>query len=417
MLAKKLQSEPAVSSSQHLAAAAAESRRRCGQSVPAPVQQSASAVACTFHGGDSAASMSSGFSIDTVVKFGAGVLGLGVATTTEEAALQVELDTNAVPCPAMRELMLTNAAAKVAASRVSQFVSVCAAFVFAYSFISVGGLKGDAASELDMIVAWCCGSGAVLLSAFMSSLRRVTASLDLDTWSGGGSLLEELNLEQFEQDSVDSQNLTDSQNPLHEECEQEDHGTTTQSDSPRRTGVYERENRQYHESASVRKLHLHGSVAQMIEHAEKELDKTGDGARGCCIAQGHLEDLGAGTVLISRSALARLKVWANALSVLSVVVVLTGGSMIGLALSSVEVTSELMRWGTMGIYTATVGPCFIAWWMTLQMASCLVADAVVEARRSIVRYQPATPEWEDEVVPRVLVLVEDILPVLSHGEI
>ena len=58
-----------------------------------------------------------------------------------------------------------------------------------------------------------------------------------------------------------------------------------------------------------------------------------------------------------------------------------------------------------------------AWplWLTLKMASVLVADAVSETRQKIERCTPASAEWELEVMPSVLGLCTKTLPLLSKG--
>jgi hypothetical protein len=54
-------------------------------------------------------------------------------------------------------------------------------------------------------------------------------------------------------------------------------------------------------------------------------------------------------------------------------------------------------------------------WLTLKMASVLVADAVSETRQKIERCTPASAEWELEVMPSVLGLCNETLPLLSEG--
>lgn len=47
------------------------------------------------------------------------------------------------------------------------------------------------------------------------------------------------------------------------------------------------------------------------------------------------------------------------------------------------------------------------WWHTLKSASTPVGDAVAETRQAIERCSSTSPEWEAQVLPRVLGLCED----------
>ena len=58
---------------------------------------------------------------------------------------------------------------------------------------------------------------------------------------------------------------------------------------------------------------------------------------------------------------------------------------------------------------------FFRWLHTLKSAAALVADAVSETKQAIERCSPTSPEWEAEVVPRVLELCNETLPLLSRG--
>ena len=64
-----------------------------------------------------------------------------------------------------------------------------------------------------------------------------------------------------------------------------------------------------------------------------------------------------------------------------------------------------------------VGAALTIWplWLTLKMASVLVADAVSETRQKIERCNPVSAEWELEVMPSVLGLCTETLPALSDG--
>ena len=54
-------------------------------------------------------------------------------------------------------------------------------------------------------------------------------------------------------------------------------------------------------------------------------------------------------------------------------------------------------------------------WLTLEIASALVADAVLATRHTIERCTPGSAEWELEVVPSILSLCTKTLPLLSDG--
>ena len=54
-------------------------------------------------------------------------------------------------------------------------------------------------------------------------------------------------------------------------------------------------------------------------------------------------------------------------------------------------------------------------WLTLKMSSVLVADAVAETKKKIERCTPASAEWELEVMPSVIGLCTETLPLLSSG--
>jgi hypothetical protein len=55
------------------------------------------------------------------------------------------------------------------------------------------------------------------------------------------------------------------------------------------------------------------------------------------------------------------------------------------------------------------------WWLTLKVAAVLAFDFVAEVRQAIERCSPIAPEWEAEVLPMVLTLTDETLPLLSRG--
>jgi len=70
---------------------------------------------------------------------------------------------------------------------------------------------------------------------------------------------------------------------------------------------------------------------------------------------------------------------------------------------------------TNGIYFAYIFPLLCAWYLTLKLASALVSDAVVGCRTMMINTLPTDDEWDDEVVPSVLKLIDSTLPTLSKG--
>ena len=55
------------------------------------------------------------------------------------------------------------------------------------------------------------------------------------------------------------------------------------------------------------------------------------------------------------------------------------------------------------------------WWLSLKIASSLVASQVSELKDAISRCHPISSEWNDEVIPRVLALCDQTLPWLGEG--
>eukprot|EP01045_Picozoa_sp_COSAG04_P003359 COSAG04_NODE_136_length_23756_cov_16.820645_6_plen_399_part_00 len=140
---------------------------------------------------------------------------------------------------------------------------------------------------------------------------------------------------------------------------------------------------------------------------------------------GELEQLGAGTARISVSAHRALRVaavpkWCFLIILFSLttltysLITKIGGVS---AMSGRVLTAQYVFWGVMLSFWAQLVLCltFPAWWQSLELAATLVADAVVEVKKLILRHGPRDPEWESEVIPAVLRLVDETLPLLSNG--
>ena len=56
----------------------------------------------------------------------------------------------------------------------------------------------------------------------------------------------------------------------------------------------------------------------------------------------------------------------------------------------------------LGVYFVVVFAALGAWWLTLKIASRLAFDRVSQVGRAIQRLQPASPEWDTEVVTPLL---------------
>ena len=62
-----------------------------------------------------------------------------------------------------------------------------------------------------------------------------------------------------------------------------------------------------------------------------------------------------------------------------------------------------------------VWPCALSWYLALKVASVLVSDAVLEARKEVTSIAVLDEEWDKSVVPKILQLAQKTLPELSHG--
>ena len=58
---------------------------------------------------------------------------------------------------------------------------------------------------------------------------------------------------------------------------------------------------------------------------------------------------------------------------------------------------------------------FQSWWLSLKLASAHVSHEVMKARKIIDKISPTSDEWDTQVVPKALELIDVILPALSNG--
>lgn len=146
---------------------------------------------------------------------------------------------------------------------------------------------------------------------------------------------------------------------------------------------------------------------------------TGTGA-----GRGQLAALGAGEVKISeraRHSLGRAHVWIFALTTVFCLAALVAFATVSRVGTRSVLTGRLItaRYSVAvfagGIMLLNFAFATFPWWHSLKSASSLVADSVAETRRAIERYNPTSPEWQEEVLPRVLGLCNEILPLLSSG--
>ena len=68
-----------------------------------------------------------------------------------------------------------------------------------------------------------------------------------------------------------------------------------------------------------------------------------------------------------------------------------------------------------GLQFAYAQPLMIAFWLSLKQASVLVSDQVIEVRKLIFKTSATSAEWDAQVVPELLKLIEVTLPALSPG--
>ncbi len=101
---------------------------------------------------------------------------------------------------------------------------------------------------------------------------------------------------------------------------------------------------------------------------------------GDVLAEGHLEDLGMGSVLISASSSVSLERWNKFLTGLSCFSLFASFIIVSIGIHR----HQFLRWGSLGLFMGIVLPNLSAWWLVLKLASSPVADAVIEARRATV---------------------------------
>lgn len=147
-------------------------------------------------------------------------------------------------------------------------------------------------------------------------------------------------------------------------------------------------------------------------------------ATGTGAGLGQLAALGAGKVKISqrsRRSLGRAHIWMCMLSpiwfmtgLLCLVTAFRVGTRSKLTGRIITVAYARAVFAA-GLNFIIVPLTFFPWWHTLKSASVLVADAIAEAKQAIERCSPVSPEWESEVLPHVLRLCDETLPLLSRG--
>ncbi len=139
---------------------------------------------------------------------------------------------------------------------------------------------------------------------------------------------------------------------------------------------------------------------------------------------GELVVLGAGTAKISQRAnrgLRRAHTWllvpatlffmVGLMNILSATRVGTRSKVTG-RLITVSYARAMVASGLTMINMSLV---FFPWWHTLKSASALVAEAVAETRKCIESISPTSPQWKELVLPRVMQLCDETLPMLSRG--
>ena len=139
---------------------------------------------------------------------------------------------------------------------------------------------------------------------------------------------------------------------------------------------------------------------------------------------GELEKLGAGTTMISEAALRGLK-RAHATLWVPVTIILLLALLCFVSATRIGTRSKLT--GNLitedyaivmvcaGFMALNLGLCVFPWWLTMKVAAVLVSDNIAEAEQAIQRCSPTAPEWDAEVVPMVLGLCDETLPLLSRG--
>ena len=146
-------------------------------------------------------------------------------------------------------------------------------------------------------------------------------------------------------------------------------------------------------------------------------------------AEKQLRVLGSGSVKTSAASAISLKRWGYVLIVVQALfMVSTAKRLVNQGLRGVEEKMnpnynygedgqlnvvQRLHGAFAGLHYAFVIPLALTWYLALKQASILVSDAVVEARKRIIATAPSSKQWDDEVVPMVLKLLQTTLPALS----
>ncbi len=135
---------------------------------------------------------------------------------------------------------------------------------------------------------------------------------------------------------------------------------------------------------------------------------------------GALEQLGLGTRLISEKDCKSLKLWAKIITIplvlsLAFGVVMFSFISVMIASGAAEDLGSLAMMLSMSLGLFFVIPCLLAWWHSLKTAALLAEDAIDDVISDITRYEVSSKEWDEELIPAIMLLVTDTLPTLSRG--
>lgn len=268
------------------------------------------------------------------------ILGIG-------AVREVDEDMDAVRCKRIDERSITRVAQSFMNHQLSPLMVLASGIFFGIGWIANGGTAGKNGNQLDMIGTYSVAAGCLLLTFFAGSLRRVTRPLETAAQGKPGEA------------EINDQGAMD--NPL-----SSDGGDVPSTKAP--VAVDEVNASELSASATARKLKIHGSVPNLM--ASYKLQDYHD--VDSVLAEGHLEDLGMGSVFISPSSSASLDRWSK---------LMTGISCFSLFASLVLLSigifrRQFLRWGSLGLFVGVTMPNLCAWWLMLKVASSLVADAV-----------------------------------------
>lgn len=280
----------------------------------------------------------SDFAAETVASGVGAVFGVSMARGLVE-------DADAVRCMRIEERALTRRSATFMEHQLSPLLLLLLGIFFGIGWISSGGIAGKNGNQLDVIATYCMAAGFLLMALFGGSLRRVTRRLESEPGAAGRE--------------SDAQDATD--NPLSPADGVGDNGPSKDGKGPAAAG-------ELFASATDRKLRIHGSVSSLVASYDTQdyLDA------GDVLVEGHLEDLGMGSVLISTSSSASLERWTKFLTGLTCFVIFAA-----VIVECIGVfKNQFLRWGSLGLFMGIVLPNLAAWFLLLKVASSLVADAV-----------------------------------------